>query len=78
MFWFDWNCAGPVTVPPVRGNLVLSATVMLAEPLNETPLIVRAVWSVVAVAALPVVDADEPLMLMPQVPEAPDPVRDGA
>jgi len=36
------------------GTLVLSATVMLAEPLNDTPLIVRAVCRVVAVEALPV------------------------
>lgn len=31
---------------------------MFAEPLNETPPIVRAVWSVVAVAALPDVELD--------------------
>ena len=45
----------PVSVPPLRGSLVASATVMFAEPLNETPLMVRAVCRVVAVAALPVV-----------------------
>ena len=33
--------------------VVLAVTVILADPLNETPLIVRAVWSVVAVVALP-------------------------
>ena len=33
--------------------VVLAATVMLAEPLNETPLMVLAVCSVVAVVALP-------------------------
>ena len=41
---------------------------MFAEPLNDVPLIVRAVASVVAVAALPVVDAEEPETLMGQVP----------
>jgi len=44
----------PVSVPPVNGSLVASATVMLAEPLKLTPLIVRAVCRVVAVVALPV------------------------
>jgi hypothetical protein len=44
----------PVRVPPVRGSLVVSATVIFAEPLNETPLIVRAVCRVVAVEAFPV------------------------
>ena len=33
--------------------VVLAVTVILAEPLNETPLIVRAVCRVVAVVALP-------------------------
>jgi hypothetical protein len=42
----------PVNVPPLVGILVLSATVILAEPLNDTPLMVLAV---VSVAALPVV-----------------------
>jgi hypothetical protein len=32
----------------------------------------------VAVAALPVVDAEEPVMLIPQLPDAPVPVRVGA
>ena len=48
----------PVNVPPVKGSLVESATVILAEPLNDTPLIVRAVCRVVAVAALPVVELE--------------------
>ena len=33
----------PVTVPPANGNLVLSATVIFADPSKETPLIVLAV-----------------------------------
>ena len=33
----------PVNVPPVNGSLVESATVIFAEPLKETPLIVLAV-----------------------------------
>ena len=43
----------PVSVPPAKGSLVSSATVILAEPSKLTPLIVRAVCSVVAVVALP-------------------------
>jgi hypothetical protein len=35
---------------------------MLAVPLNDTPLIVLAVCKAVAVAALPVVDPDEPVV----------------
>jgi hypothetical protein len=42
-------------VPPANGSFVESATVIFAEPSKLTPLIVRAVCSVVAVAALPVV-----------------------
>ena len=42
------NVTLPVTVPPDNGSFVLSATVMLEEPLNETPLIVLAVVSVSA------------------------------
>lgn len=34
--------------------------------------------TLVAVAALPEHDPDEPVTLMPQVPEAPEPVREGA
>ena len=45
-------------MPRVSVFGVLAVTVILAEPLNETPLIVRAVCSVVAVAALPVVDEE--------------------
>ena len=37
-----------------------SATVMLAEPSKETPLMVLAVFSVVAVAAFPVQEPDDP------------------
>jgi hypothetical protein len=37
---------------------VFAVTVMFAEPLKLTPLMVRAVWSVVAVAALPDVELD--------------------
>ena len=37
----------PVRVPAA------AVTVMLAEPLKDTPLIVRGVWRVVAVPALP-------------------------
>ena len=40
--------------PLVRTALVLAVIVMLPEPLNDTPLIVLAVWSVVAVSAFPV------------------------
>ena len=43
----------PVNVPPVKGSLVASATVIFAEPSKLTPFIVRAVASVVAVVALP-------------------------
>jgi hypothetical protein len=42
-------------LPAVKAAVVLAVTVMLAEPLKLTPLIVRAVCRVVAVAALPVV-----------------------
>ena len=44
----------PVRVPPARGSFVASATVMFADPLKATPLIVLEVWSAVAVAAFPV------------------------
>ena len=43
----------PVNVPPVNGSLVSSATVMFAEPLKETPLIVRAVVRVSALGWYP-------------------------
>ena len=46
----------PVRVPPVSASRAVESTaliVMFAEPLNETPLIVRAVSRVVAVEALP-------------------------
>ena len=43
-------------MPRVSVFGVLAVTVILAEPLKLTPLIVLAVCSVVAVAALPVVD----------------------
>jgi len=53
-----------------------------ALPLNDLPVeptvIVLAVCKVVAVPALPVVDAELPVTLMPQLPDAPLPVRDGA
>ena len=51
-----------MNVGDAMGALVLSATVMLAVPLNDTPLIVLAVCKAVAVAALPVVDPDEPVV----------------
>ena len=38
----------PVSVPPAKGSFVASATVIFADPLNETPLIVLAVVSVSA------------------------------
>ena len=44
----------PVRVPPEVGSFVESATVMFAEPLNATPLIVLEFRSVVAVLAFPV------------------------
>ena len=43
----------PVRVPPDVGSFVESATVMFADPLNATPLIVLEVWSVVAVVEFP-------------------------
>ena len=49
-------------MPPAVGSLVLSATVILADPLKDTPLIVLAVWRTVAVAALPVQEAELPLV----------------
>jgi len=48
----------PVKAPPANDNFVPSATVMFAVPSNATPLIVRDVASFVAVAALPVIDAE--------------------
>lgn len=48
------NATDPVSVPPDEGNFVPSATVMLADPSKGTPLIVRGVVSLVAVAAFPV------------------------
>ncbi len=50
----------PVIVSPALATFVESATVMLAEPSKDTPLIVLAVASLVAVAALPVQEADCP------------------
>ena len=44
----ELNTTVPVIVPPASGSLVASATVILAEPLNDTPLIVLAVVSVSA------------------------------
>ncbi|MNQ99277.1 hypothetical protein D3C85_1150030 [compost metagenome] len=44
----------PVITPPDRGSLVASATVIFAVPSKLTPLMVRAVASLVAVLALPV------------------------
>jgi hypothetical protein len=41
-------------VPRVRVLFVFAVTTIFAEPLNDTPLIVRAVCKVVAVEALPV------------------------
>ena len=35
---------------------VVDAMTMFAEPSKETPLMVRGVWSVVAVLALPLID----------------------
>ena len=46
--------SAPVILPPANGNLVLSAIVILDVPSNDTPLMVLAVCSLVAVAALPV------------------------
>ena len=43
----------------------------VTEPVSE---IVLAVYNLVAVAAFPVQEADEPVILIPQVPDAPDPV----
>ena len=54
------------------------AVVIFAEPLNDVPLIVLAVASVVAVAELPVQDAELPVTLIPHDPEAPPPVLVGA
>ena len=73
----------PVTLAEVPVVFWLPAVftpgrLMFAEPLKLTPPIVRAVCSVVAVAALPVVEADEPVTEMPHEPEAPTPVRLGA
>ena len=47
----------PVNVPAA------AVTIILAEPLKLTPLISLAVANVVAVAALPVVEPEEPLTL---------------
>ena len=57
----------PLTEPVIRlektfeppkvllsASKVVEATTMLAEPLKETPLMVRGVWSVVALEAFPV------------------------
>ena len=53
----------PVIVSPALATLVESATVMFAEPSKDTPLMVLAVASLVAVAALPVQEPDEPEQL---------------
>ena len=45
-------------MPRVSVFGVFAVTVIFAEPLNETPLIVLAVCRVVAVAALPVVELE--------------------
>ena len=47
---------------------------IFAEPSNDTPPIVLAVASFVAVAALPVQEADDPVTEIPQDPVAPVPV----
>ena len=47
---------GTLNALAVADVAMLAGTVMLADPLKLVPFIVRAVWSVVAVAALPVVD----------------------
>ena len=49
---------------------VVEATTMLAVPLKETPLMVRAFWSAVAVPALPPMESDEAVPVNP-VPVAP-------
>jgi hypothetical protein len=62
---FTANVAAPepLNVPPdkklpaVNALVVLLVTVILADPLNETPLIVLAVCNVVAVVAFPDKDA---------------------
>ena len=66
--WAPAKEIAPVMVPPAKGSLVASATVMLAVPSKLTPLIARAVVSLVAVAALPVV-------LIGQVPLVPVPFK---
>ena len=45
----------PVIVPPLRGNLVESATVTFEVPSKETLLMVLAVCNLVAEEALPVI-----------------------
>ena len=49
---------------------VVEATTMLAVPLKETPLIVRAVWRAVAVAALPPMESVEVDVCTSAVPAA--------
>ena len=52
------TCVAPTDAPPRTMSAVSLSPVegmaILAEPSNETPAMVRAVWSVVAVEALPV------------------------
>ena len=63
----------PLAAPAPPLLNVAAATVFtltLADPLNDTPLMVRAVSSTVAVAALPV-------MSIAHVPDAPDNGRCG-
>ena len=58
---FPWMVEEKVLVPEKvleSASSVVEAMVMLAEPLKETPLIVRAVWSVVAVLALPPIEKE--------------------
>lgn len=62
-----------VTVRAVPHDVV----VMLADPLKLVPFIVRAVWMVVAVAALPVHEAELPVTFIAHEPLAPVPVRVG-
>jgi hypothetical protein len=53
-----------LSVPPVRVPAA-AVTVMSAEPLNDTPLMLRAVWRVVAVSALPPIERPEAVPVRP-------------
>ena len=52
LVYFAVHLNAPVNAPPANGSFVESATVMFAEPSKDTPFIVLAVASLVAVAAL--------------------------